>query len=90
MMAQIRLLARRVLKGDAVHRSKGAAQSGERIWTTEGRISKSFGQRLSLGLPVARPGDCNWLKVPVPNRQPRPAKILGNAGHMSQYQFSLV
>ena len=78
MMAQIRLLARRVSKGDAVYRSRVTTMSGERIWATEGRISKGFGRC------------CALLVVPAPSHKARLAKILGNSGHMSQYYLPLV
>ncbi len=56
MMAQIRLPARRVSKGDAGHHSRDTTMSGERICATEGRISKGFGRC------------CDQLVVPVPGR----------------------
>ena len=85
MMVQIRLPTRHVLQGDTGHRSRDVTQFGGRIWATKGRISKGFGQSLSLGLPQARPGDCTSLVVPVPSRKARLAKTLRNSGHMSQY-----
>jgi hypothetical protein len=47
--------------------------SGGRNWATEGRISNGFGRR------------CDRLVVPVPCRQSRLAKTLGNSGHMGHY-----
>ena len=79
MMAKIRLPARRVLKSDAIV-SLDLAQRcpvGE-FWPPKAKISKGSGRR------------CDRLVVPVPCRQSRLAKTLGNSGHMSHYLRSSV
>ena len=79
MMAQIRLPARRVLKSDAIVSLD---------WRNDVRWANLGHRRLRFPRVFSR--RCDRLVVPVPCRQSRLAKTLGNSGHMGHYLRSSV
>ncbi len=70
MMAQIRLPARRISKGDAGHHSRDTTMFGERIWVTEGRVSRGLAcPGLDPGLLRSARGTSTKLPI-APSQNP--------------------